>query len=223
MAEYLFMRSYSDLKAKFDTAEVQHNHARASLNRFGDILENTRPNSKRFVNIKNRLELEALVHFYRERILWHGGRINISQKPEEVIPTADDLIFMAYSNGIFNFTTKKTKARSDDRFKQYVRKFSAARSAKRGYDISLDSLFQFVQQMENIPVVVETLEETKTLVSLCEKFNNSSVSVIIPSLAGEEVTFALATMAMTKGLKHLHIQGRIRYGKVAIHKRSLLE
>ncbi|KAI5330735.1 hypothetical protein L3X38_020861 [Prunus dulcis] len=104
---------------------------------------------------------------------------------------------MADSNGI---TKNQRKARAHNRFKQYICKFSDARSAERRYNIVWNSLVQFEQQMNNMPVVVETLQETKTF---WENFNNNSVSVIIRPSASKEVTFSLA---MTKGFKHFHIQ-----------------
>ncbi|XP_016648477.1 PREDICTED: uncharacterized protein LOC103326947 [Prunus mume] len=213
MAEYLLIRNYFDMKQKLVAAPalVQYNHAQQSVNRFGEFLVRTGSNKRRFINIKKKYEMEALIHFSkREGLFWHGGCINISQNPEEVRSTADDLILMACSNGISNFTKNQSKARSHNRFKQYVRKFSEARSAERRYNFVRNSLFQFEQKMNKMSVVVETLQETKTLGSLWENFNNNSVSVIIPPSASKKVTFCLAKMAMTKGFKHLHIPLPVR-------------
>lgn len=103
---------------------------------------------------------------------------------------------MALSNGIPNFTKLEMEDRSHERFRRW---------AERRYNIARNSLFQFEQQMNNMLVVVEILEETKTLCSLWENFNNYNVSVIIPPNDSKEVTFSLAKMAMTKGFEHLHI------------------
>ncbi|VVA30644.1 PREDICTED: microtubule-associated [Prunus dulcis] len=121
---------------------------------------------------------------------------------------------MADSNGITNFTKNQRKARAHNRFKQYICKFSDARSAERRYNIVWNSLVQFEQQMNNMPVVVETLQETKTF---WENFNNS-VSVIIPPSASN-VTFSLA---MTKGFKHFHIQYNLEIKKLIYDKRDAL-
>lgn len=90
------------MKEKVLTAEVRCNHARESLNQAREFLAKIRSNKKR---IKKILEMEALIHFVRDRPFWHGGRINISPNKEEGGSTSDELIITAGSNDITRFTT----------------------------------------------------------------------------------------------------------------------